>query len=252
MPPFSAAADSLVAPWLLPDPIPLNDLPGRTRLGWILGVPVAVALARALYRPGRESSSFLLAHGVAAFAASVSGGQALLPNGFRFAYLTTVCAVAAADGLLGLAGLWPAAGRRTVALGLVGLVAIQGALAARDALVVWGESRDTFDYFHGPDTLLARAAIRWSRYGPVEADLSLVHSAITYRAVREHRLDPEAKRWEPPGEETSSGRLFRIVPPGSEPRLGERRVERLGDAWAREWGAVLGRRESDRGLGTRD
>jgi hypothetical protein len=222
--------------------MPLHDLPGRSRLGWILGVPVAVALGHALLAPGREIAGFLLSHGGAALAASVAGGQAGLPNGFRFAYLSTVAAVAAADGILALLRAVPSGRRRAAALCGLGLVAASGAAGARDALMVWGQSRDTFDYFHGPDTLLARAAIRWGRFGPVEADLSRVHSPITFDAVRSHRLDPEARRWEAPRAAGPPSRAFRIAAPGSAPAHGERLLERLTDGWGREWGVVLGRK----------
>jgi len=63
MPPFEAAADGIAAPWFIPEP---SDLPGKTRLGWILGIPVAVSFLVALRQPRRELSALLLGHGAAA------------------------------------------------------------------------------------------------------------------------------------------------------------------------------------------
>ena len=235
---LEATSDALKAPWFLPDPVPINDLPGKSRLGWILGVPVALALGRALLRPTEEISAYLLAHAGCALAASVASGQAHAPNGFRFGYLTTVTAVAAAAGALGIVAAVSAARRREAALAVVGLLSVNGAIGARDALVRWGESRVTFDFFHGPDTLVARAAARWERYGPVRTDLALVHSPLTFEAVRRLRLDPwRTPRMEParaPGDAA-----FRIVRPGAPRREGERVVERIADAWGREWGIVV-------------
>ena len=162
MPPFAAAADALAAPWLIPDPIPRHDLPGRSRLGLLLGVPVAIALARALLRPRDGISALLLAHGIAVLAATVAGGQADNPNGARFAYLTTVAAVSVAAGA-------PVARRprariaapRTAALARSGCSPSSGALGARDALADWPAAAETFDGFHGQDTLIGRAAARW-------------------------------------------------------------------------------------------
>jgi hypothetical protein len=108
MPLFSSAAGALAAPWFLPDPSPWNDLPGRTRLGWILGIPVAVALTRALLRRREEASGFLLAHAAAGFTATVVWGTEMQPNGYRVAYLTTVTGVSVAAGSLALLSLIPA------------------------------------------------------------------------------------------------------------------------------------------------
>jgi len=246
LPPLSAAADSLAAPWFLSDPMPLHDLSGRSRLGWILGIPLAISLARSLLFPREELSGYLLSQAGAAIAASVAGGQAGLPNGFRFAYLTTAAAVAGAGGILWLLGLILPGRRALAACAALGLVAFSGVLGARDALVIWGESRTTFDYFHGPDTLLARAALRWERYGRVKADLSLAHSPITFDAVRGFRLDPD-ERLSPRRRPAGSGRVreFRIVAPDSAPRARERVVERVRDAWGRDWGIVFGQAEPE-------
>ena len=124
-----------------------------------------MALARSLFAPRAELSALLLCHAGAAFAATVAGGQAGTPNGSRFGYLTTVTAVAAAAGALALLNAPPPGRRRAAALAALGAFAISGALGARDALAVWPERAETFDGFHGQDTLLARAALRWEASG---------------------------------------------------------------------------------------
>jgi hypothetical protein len=64
-----------------------------------LSLLTAVLLGRALL-PGGGGAGFLFSHSAAAFAASFMWGQAGHPNGYRFAYLTTVTAVAASAGTL--------------------------------------------------------------------------------------------------------------------------------------------------------
>ena len=237
MPLFAAAADSLVAPWLKEDPYRNHDLPGKSRLGWILGPPVALVLARSLLRPREPLSAYLLCQGCAAFAASVAGGHAGVPNGYRFAYLSDVAAVAAAGGVLCILGLLPASSRHTAAIAAVGFLAVSGALSARDVLMDWPARRDTFDAFHGQDTLLARTALRWERYGRVEISPGLGHSPLTIRAVRNHRLDAGDH-----GDGGAAGNLLvRIEPAGAIPETGERVVERVRDAWGRDWARVLAR-----------
>ncbi len=242
LPLAGAAADALAAPWFLPDPTARHDLPGRSRLGWIGGSLAAVALAFAVLRPRRELSAFLLAHGVAAFAASVVGGRATAPNGFRFAYLADVAAVAVAGGALLVLAMAPSSRRRAAALALTGAIAVASVAGARDAIVRWAGSRTTFDDFWGHDTLLARAAARWDSYGTVDLDPTLGTNTLTIAGVRRYGLDPrretgDGKR-ETPG---TAGRQIRIVPPGSAPRAGERFVERVGDPWGREWAWVYAR-----------
>ncbi len=239
MPALAAAADSLVAPWFKADPFTHHDLPGRTRLEWILGVPVALALARSLVRPREDLSAFLLSQAGAALAASVAGGHAGVPNSYRFGYLANVSAVAAAGGILWLLALFSSARRRAAAIAALGLVAISGALGARDALLRWPERRETFDGFHGQDTMLARAMLRWRRYGSVRLAPGLVHSSITIQAIVRYELDPD--RLEATATSRAGGsRSFRLAPPGVTPGSGERVVERVRDAWGREWGVVLG------------
>ncbi|MEO8432907.1 MAG: glycosyltransferase family 39 protein [Acidobacteriota bacterium] len=242
MPAFAAAADSIAAPWFKPDPFSHHDLPGRTRLGWLLGIPVALGLARAFARPEAELSAFLLCHAAAALAASVAGGHAGVPNGYRFVYLAGAAAVAGASGLMILAGLVAPRLRRASALAVVGLAFVGGAFAVRDALFDWPARRETFDGFHGQDTLIARAALRWRRFGPVDLRHGLEHSSITVGAVLRYGLDPE--RGPDPAGPPSPSRSFRIAAPDAARAPGERAVERVRDAFGRDWAVVLGRRSA--------
>ena len=236
LPPFAAAADAAVAPWLLGDPIPRQDLPHRSRLGWILGVPVGLALARALLRPRDELSGFLLAQAGAGFAAAVAGGQAHLPHGFRFAYLTTPTAIAAAAGALLLLAAVPASARRPAAIAAVGLFAISGALGARDAILRWPMRRETFVAFEGRDYLIGRSAARWSDFGEVALAPGLGSSDVTIGVVARRRIG------EPPAEpRRTRPRAFRVAAPDTPTSPGERRVERVEDPWGRELAVVLGR-----------
>jgi hypothetical protein len=233
-PAIAAAAIALAAPWGPADPGARHDLPGRARLGWIVGLPVAVALGRALVKPRAELSALLLCHGAAAFLAIVAGGEADQPNGSRFAYLSTLTAVAAAAGTLALAGAVPPGRRRAGALAAVGLLAISGATGARDALLRWPERRETFDGFHGQDTLLGRARARWERYGAVSSDATLAHSPVLPDAIARFGLDPAASATAG----TAAGpRTFRIVRPADAPS--GRAVERVEDPWGRRWGVVV-------------
>jgi hypothetical protein len=235
LPPFAAAADALVSPWFLGDPIPRQDLPGRSRLGWILGIPVAVALARALARPKDEVSGFLLAQGAAAFAAAVAGGQAHLPHGFRFAYLTTVTAVAAASGVVAIVGALEPRARRAGAAAVIGLLAVSGALAARDGLLEWPLRKETFDSFAAMDFLIGKAAARWEDFGEVQVSEGLGFSRVTIETVRRFRIGVA-----PPSGRRRPYRAFRVTPPGIAGRPGERVVERVRDGWGREWAVVSG------------
>ncbi|MEP6770058.1 MAG: hypothetical protein ABJC61_15395 [Acidobacteriota bacterium] len=234
MPLFAAAADSLAAPWGRADPFSRRAL-----LGWLLVVPVGVAAARGIARPGDEPSAFFLSHGAAALAASVVGGQAGIPNGYRFGYLADVAAVAAACGILLIVSRVSAPSRRAAAIAAVGVVAVSGALGARDALAVWPVQRETFDAFHGQDTLLGRAAARWETLGVVSVESGTEHSPITVGAVRKYRLDPDGAAPVGPALPPVSARAFRVSAPRSAPRGGERVVERVRDAWGRDWGVVL-------------
>ena len=241
LPAFLASADALAAPWFRGDPAPHHDLPGRARLNWILGIPVAVALMRSLVRPKEPFSALLLCHGGAAFCAAVAGGHAGIPNGYRFAYLSDVTAVAASGGILALVGLAPAARRRAAALAAVGLVTVSGALGARDLLLRWPERPETFAGFFGQDTLLGRAMARWDRFGSVSADPGLGYAPVTFETIHRYRLDPDGGKLS--GRAAGSGeRALRVAAPGTPARAGERRVERIADAWGRDWGWVYGRR----------
>jgi hypothetical protein len=239
MPPLAAAADAVAAPWFVPDPGGWFDLPNRSRLGWIVGVPVFVALARALARPRDELSGFLLLHAAASFAAAVASGQSGHPNGFRFGYLSTITAVAASAGVLQLVALAKPEHRRSAAFASIGLLSISGVFGARDALLVWPEHRATFDSFHGEDTLLGRAAARWQGFGEVSVGKKLGRSDLTIETVRTYRLDAEPPP--SPAKTGTSARAFRIARPGTPAEAGERAVERVRDLWGRDWAVILGR-----------
>ena len=150
--------------------------------------------------------------------------------------------MAAAAGILCLLALVAPETRRAAAIAALGLVAISGILGARDALRDWPRRRETFDGFHGQDTLLARAAVRWDRYGEVAVSPALAHSSITIDAIRRYRLDPDAPPAGAARDATAPRRSFRIAAPGTPPQTGERPVERVRDAWGRDWGVVLGAR----------
>jgi hypothetical protein len=246
MPPFSVLADSFQAPWLIPDPVSRQDLP-VSRLGWILGIPVAVALARAVRSPRQEVAALLLSHATVAVAASLRWGFPGHPNGYRFLYLTTVTAVAAAAGVLWLVQRAARPARRAAALAAVGLLSVSAFLGARDALLRWGSSRETFDAYLGQSTLVGRAALRWQRYGRVDLDSRLYFSRSVVEVVRRFELDPDRRRaGQPlfPSRPTAerSLRCFRITERSVAPRQGERRVEVIRDAWGRDHAVVMASR----------
>jgi hypothetical protein len=245
-PSLQVVADSFTAPWLTPDPVPRHDLPHRSRLGWILGIPIAACFSRVMLCPREELSGLVVLHSSAALAASFAWGPAGHPNGFRFGYMTTIAAVAAAAGTLILVRLASPQYVRAAALLAVGLLAFSGVLAARDALFRWSSSRETFDAFFGQDTLLGRAAARWESYGTVSIEPRLGRSDMTIDLVRRYRLIPHSS----PGEIDAPGvmpsasrdsRFFRVGSPRAFTAEGERVVERVRDGWGRDWAVVIGR-----------
>ena len=257
MPLFASAAGALAAPWFLGDPSPWNDLPGKTRLGWILGIPVAAALARALLRRREEVSGFLLAHAGAAFTATVIWGTEMQPNGYRVAYLTTVTGVAVAAGSLALLSLVSARGRRAAAIGVVGILAVSGALAARDVFLRWGPMLDAWEGYQGRDNLLARAAWRWTPYGAVSVDPRLAsvlagRGMVFFDVLTRYGLgapDEETGAVLPRGSRET--RRFRLAPPGASPEGDGRIVERIRDGRGTLWAVMLGARERVRNRGSR-
>jgi hypothetical protein len=244
MPPVAAAADTLTAPWFLPDPTPRHDLPGRTRLGGLLGIAVAVAFGRALLRPRDALAGLLWAHAAAVLAAVVAGGQADHPNGSRFAYLSSVAAAAAAAGVLWLVGLVPPESRtasRLAAISACGALAVGAALGAKDALCAWPAHPETFRGFHGQDTLIGRAAARWDQIGAVEVERGVGHSPLAIDAVRAYALDPDGFAGGLARPERGTRLRVRIVAPTTVSDLTERVVERIRDPWGVEWARVLAR-----------
>jgi hypothetical protein len=242
MPLLSAAADGALAPWLLADPEPRNDLPGRKRLPVVAGAGLALGLLLCLRKPSSDLSAFLLAHAASGLAASAAWGEQLSPNGSRFGYLTGVAAIGAAAGLLWLVRLVPADKRRAATLLLVGLVLLAGARAAEE-LGQWGQIRPTFDSFKGQETLVGRAALRWSRYGDVRLESSLLYSPLVVGTIERLAIAPRNEAIGPPPSGPPTGRLFRFLSPGDAPAAPERLVERVRDAWGREWAVVTGRRK---------
>jgi hypothetical protein len=245
MPVLEAAADALTAPWLIPDPEGRHDLPGKSRLGFIVGIPVALALARALRSPRGDLSGLLLAHAGVALAAAVAGGTAGHPNGFRFGYLTSVTAVAAAAGTLALVEAVAPGRRRAAAIASIGLLSAAGLVGLKQALLDWPGRQATFDSFHGEDTLIGRAAARWDAFGRVEVARGLGRNDTTIDTVRRYRLDPDPPSTPAAPVPASSLRSFRVASPRTEACDTERAVERVRDPWGREWAVVLARRDRD-------
>jgi hypothetical protein len=244
---FSSAATALAAPWFLADPSPWNDLPGRPRLGWILGIPVAAALARSLWRAREELSGFLLAHAGAAFAAAVVWGTEMQPNGYRVAYLTTVTAVAASAGALSLLSLVSERSRRAGAIAIIGLLAISGALAARDVFLRWGPMLEAWEGYQGRDNLVAEAVLRWQRYGPVTVDPGLSRvlaneTTLSLDLLLRYRFHARASvpLHLPAPRAGGARRSFRVAPATQVRRAEERVVEIVRDGMGTKWALVLG------------
>jgi hypothetical protein len=238
MPAFEAASDGISAPWVSAS----GDWPWNVGLRLVFRALLAVAFLRALRRPRDELSMIVLAHSGAALAATVLGGNRGVPNGFRFGYLSDMTAIAIAGGALWTLLLVRRPGRRVLAMALTGLLAATSLLGVRDFFrYFWtlpGRERSS------ETTLVARAALRWDRYGTVEIDPRLVHFKVMMAAIRRYRLDPENTGL-PAGSlpDVGTDREFRIVRPGTVPRPGERSVEVVrGEGWT--CAVVLGKRGS--------
>ena len=240
LPLFGAAADALAAPWFVPDPAPWGDLPGRSRLGLVLGVCLAVGFGRAFLDPRTELSGLLLAHAAAGGLSAVLQGESGHPNGYRYVFLTVPAALAIASGFLALVGSAPERSRRIAALAGVGALAVTGTLGARDACLVWPEARSTFRQFHGCGMLLGEAAHRWSRQGPTEVASGPATELRIATIVARYALTP---RPEPaPAGSPRATSTFRadLVPP-TETGPGERVVERVVTPWGEPCGVVVRR-----------
>ncbi len=179
-----------------------------------------------------------------ALLASLAWGERLSPNGSRFAYLTTVTAVAIASGLLWWLGLLPRRWRRAGALLAIGGLFVSFAHST-EQLVQWDRQRGMYVEMVGQHTTVGWAAARWERYGQVRLEASPLYGTLTVDVIRQFRILPrrEAAAAPPAG---ARDRVFRICPPEAPPREGERVVERVRDAWGKDWAVVFGRRDSGR------
>jgi hypothetical protein len=244
MPLLRAARAALLGPWVLSDPNPGNDLPGRRRLPILLTVALAASFLRAFARPRDDLSALLWAHATMALLTCLVWGEQLSPNGSRFAYLSTVTAVAVAAGLLHFLGFLAPRSRRAGALVVVGLLLVLGAHAGGE-LLLWEREREAYIEMVGQHTSVGRAAVRWERYGRVELERSRLYGLLAIETTRRFRIVPrrEAALEAPSG---SRDRIFRICPPETRPGEGERVVERVRDAWGQDWAVVLGRRAGAR------
>ena len=231
---------AMTAPWWTPDLVSRHDLPGRFRLDWIVGAALAAALLRAVLTPRDELSAYLLASAAAALLSTMAWGRGGTPNSYRYSYLSTTTALAAASGALWLLSAVPWSRRRGAAYIVMGSFAISGAIGTRDALIVWPEHKATFDGFGGGDTLLGQAAARWEPYGPVRVDPSLRVAPIVFENIRAFRLEPSM--WRASGPASTLAMSLRIVGPQVDSDSSERVVERIRDGWGREYGQVLATR----------
>jgi hypothetical protein len=229
---------ALTAPWWTRDLVPRHGLPGQFRLEWIVGVALAAGFLKALLAPRDELSAFLLTGAIAAFVSTMAWGRGETPNSYRYSYLSTTTALAAAAGAMWLLSAVPWSKRRGAAYVMMGGFAISGALGARDALIVWPEHRATFEGFGGWDTLVGQAAARWDHYGSVSIDPSAGGAPIVYENARWIDADDAGDRR--PARQLATS--FRIAGTGVQPEASERVVERIQDDWGHEYGQVLATR----------
>jgi hypothetical protein len=171
------------------------------------------------------------------------------PNGYRVAYLTTVTAVASSAGALALLSFLSERARRAGALAIVGLLAISGALAARDMFLRWGPMLEAWEGYQGRDNLVAKTVLRWQHYGPVSVDSGLSgilanKTTLWVDLLVRYRLDAGAAASSSPPAFAGDGarRSFRLVPLTQTPRAGERVVEIVRDGRGAKWALVLGAR----------
>jgi hypothetical protein len=238
LPLFSAAADALAAPWFVPEPTPWADLPGRSRLGLLLGGCLAVAYGRAFLRPREELSGLLLAHAAAACVSAVAQGESGHPNGYRYVYLAVPAALGIASGFLALLGSVPDRAKRIAALAGIGAVAITGTLGARDACLMWPEARATFVQFGGCGTLLGEAADRWSLHGSTVIDPAPYGDLRIAGIVQRYALTRRPAF--PPGGRPRSPSMFHVVADRPEALApSERVVERVVTPWGDPCGLVV-------------
>jgi hypothetical protein len=226
---------ALTAPWWTRDLVPRHGLPGQFRLEWIVGAALAAGLLKALLAPRDELSAFLLTSAIAAFLSTMAWGLGETPNSYRYTYLSTTTALAAAAGAMWLLSAIPWSRRRGAAYLMMGGFAISGALGARDALIVWPQHRATFEAFGGWDTLVGQAAARWDPYSAVRIDPSIGGAPIVYESAR--AISPDRDEDRKPAKHLSVS--IRIVGLEVRPNTMERVVERIHDDWGQEYGEVL-------------
>ena len=223
MPALEAASDGISAPWVSASP----DWPWNVGLRVVFRALLAVAFLRALRRPRDELSMIVLAHSAAALAATVLGGNRGVPNGYRFGYLSDMTAIAIAGGALWTLLLVRRPGRPVLATALTGLLAATSLLGVRDFFryfwILPGRERSS------ETTLVARAALRWDRYGTVEIDPRLVHFKVMVAAIRRYRLDPEN-----PGSPAGASPACRDRPKVSDRPAGHRPASRRARRRGRE------------------
>jgi hypothetical protein len=233
---LETAHAAITGPWWTPDLVSRHDLPGHSRLGWLVGAALAAAFLKAILAPRHELSAYLLTSAAAALLSTMAWGRGGTPNSYRYSYLATTTAVAAAAGALWLLSAIPWQRRRAASYAVMGGFAICGAIGSRDALIVWPEHPATFVGFGGQDTLVGQAVARWEPYGTVVIDPALSGNRIVIDNVRAFRLGAHGGENGPVKPLALS---LRVVPPGVRPGSSERVVERVTDPWGREWGSVL-------------
>lgn len=89
---------------------------------------------------------------------------------------------------------------------------------------------------------MGRSALRWSRYGEVTLEPTLDASPLVVGTIQRLAIAPKAEAIGPRPAAPVSGRVFRVLSPNAQPAESERIVERVRDAWGREWAVVVGRR----------
>lgn len=245
MPLLAVSADGLAAPWLVPDPNPFAEIPGRNRLGPVGGLCFAAALVASLLRPRSVLHAYLLGQLGAAWLAAVAQGESGHPNGYRYAYLVTPAVIGIAAGALRLAGATPPAKRRVAGLLLLGGISLESVLGVRDAHHVWPALPSTWSAFRSDERRVAEAAARWRALGAVSLSPDYPDDA----PMRTLRTLLEARFGEPPSSPVAGGRdrVFVVAPGATACGPGFRSVEVVQDPSGRGRARVCGRRRGPTG-----